>query len=60
MAIGLAMVGRGALETALLKILLDLNMINTIEYTTILFTALTTTILTPLIFSLAIEHKLKR
>jgi hypothetical protein len=54
------MVGRGALETALLKILLDLNMINTIEYTTILFTALTTTILTPLIFSLAIEHKLKR
>lgn len=59
-AIGLAMVGRGALETALLKILLDLNMINTIEYTTILFTALTTTILTPLIFSLAIEHKLKR
>lgn len=56
-AIGLAMTGRGALETALLKLLLDIGMINMIEYTTILFIALTTTILTPAIYSLTIEQK---
>jgi hypothetical protein len=51
------MVGRGALETVLLKILLDLDIISIVDYTTILFIALTTTILTPLIFSLVIKPK---
>jgi len=56
-AIGIAVVGRGALETVLLKILLDLDIISIVDYTTILFIALTTTILTPLIFSLVIKPK---
>lgn len=52
LSIGIAMIGRGALETALLKLLLDTNVINMNEYSTILLISISTTILTPLLYNL--------
>ncbi len=52
-AIGLAMSGRGSLETALLKIGLDAGIITETLFTTALTVSLTTTILAPLFYTLA-------
>jgi Kef-type K+ transport system membrane component KefB len=51
--VGFAMIGRGALETALLKILLDSGIISIAEYTTVLLTSLTTSVLAPQIVGVA-------
>ncbi len=51
-ASGMAMTGRGALETALMKLGLDYGLINQNEYSTIIIVALSTTIIAPLAFSL--------
>ncbi len=56
LSVGSAMVGRGVLETALLKILLDAGLINVTDYTTILLVAITTIILTPLLHGVASRH----
>ncbi|MEM1644730.1 MAG: cation:proton antiporter [Ignisphaera sp.] len=57
LSIGIAMIGRGALETALLKLLLDRNMISMNEYSTILIISISTTILTPLLYNLTTNYK---
>ncbi len=49
-AVGLAMSGRGSLETALLKIGLDAGIITETLFTTALTVALTTTIIAPLLY----------
>ncbi|MCI4435849.1 MAG: cation:proton antiporter [Ignisphaera sp.] len=56
--VGFAMIGRGALETALLKILLDTGIISVAEYTTILLTSLTTSVLAPQIVG-AVARRIK-
>ncbi len=53
LSVGSAMIGRGVLETALLKILLDAGLINVADYTTILLVAIATIILTPLLYGVA-------
>lgn len=50
-AAGVAMIGRGALETALLKLGLDNGILDIGDYSTIIIVALTTTILAPLLYS---------
>lgn len=50
-AVGAAMVGRGALETALLKLLLDQGVLSTGEYSSILAASLATTIAAPLLYT---------
>ncbi len=55
-AAGLAMTGRGALETALLKLGLDSGIINVAEYSTIILVALATTITAPLLYSLVYKE----
>ncbi len=50
LAVGLAMCGRGSLETALLKIGLDSGLINDVLFNTTLTVALATTILAPLFY----------
>lgn len=57
LSVSIAMTGRGALETALLKRLLDTEIINISEYSTILLVSISTTILTPLLYSLVTNHK---
>ncbi len=52
-AIGLAMSGRGALETALLKLGLDYGIINSLLFNTAITVSITTTIVAPLLYSLA-------
>ncbi len=52
-AIGLAMSGRGALETALLKLGLDYGIINSLLFNTAMTVSITTTIVAPLLYSLA-------
>ena len=50
-AAGVAMTGRGALETALLKLGLDSGIINISQYSTIILVALATAVLAPLLYS---------
>ncbi len=52
-AVGLAMSGRGSLETALLKIGIDTGIINDVLFNTALTVSLTTTILAPILYELA-------
>lgn len=52
LAAGIAMIGRGALETALLKLGLDYGIIDTGIYSTVVLVALTTTVLAPLLYSI--------
>jgi Kef-type K+ transport system membrane component KefB len=52
-AVGLAMSGRGALETALLKLGLDYGVLSPTLFNTAITVALTTTILAPIMYSLA-------
>jgi len=51
-AAGFAMTGRGALETALLKLGLDYGIIGLTEYSTIVSITLTTVIIAPLLYSI--------
>ncbi len=51
-AAGVAMTGRGALETALLKLGLDSGIINVSQYSTIILVALATAVLAPLLYSI--------
>lgn len=53
LAVGLAMCGRGSLETALLKIGLDSGLINNVLFNTTLTVALATTVLAPLMYVIA-------
>jgi Kef-type K+ transport system membrane component KefB len=53
LAIGLAMGGRGSLETALLKLGLDTGIISETLFTTALTVAITTTILAPILYTIA-------
>jgi len=50
-AVGVAMVGRGALETALLKLLLDQGLLTVGEYSSILAASLCTTVLAPILYT---------
>lgn len=52
LSIGIAMTGRGALETALLKLLHDIEMIGLDEYTSLLLTSISTTILAPILYNI--------
>ncbi len=51
-AAGIAMIGRGALETALLKLGLDTGILGVGDYSTIILVALTTTVIAPLLYSI--------
>ncbi len=51
--VGLAMSGRGSLETALLKLGIDYGIINDVLFNTTLTVSLTTTILAPIFYELA-------
>ncbi|MCD6301303.1 MAG: cation:proton antiporter [Staphylothermus sp.] len=55
-AIGLGMSGRGALETALLKLGLDYGIINSVLFNTAITVSITTTIVAPLLFSIAYKE----
>ncbi len=57
LAVGTAMVGRGVLETALLKLLLDAGLLNVEEYSTILLVAVSTTIAAPAMFGYVARSK---
>ncbi len=52
-AVGLAMSGRGALETALLNLGLSIGVINQTYYSTAITVAITTTILAPILYMIA-------
>ncbi len=56
LSVGSAMIGRGVLETALLKILLDADLIGVTDYTTVLLVAITTIILAPLLHAAASKY----
>ncbi|ADI31694.1 cation:proton antiporter [Staphylothermus hellenicus] len=51
-AVGLAMSGRGALETALLKLGLDYKIISPILFNTAITVSITTTVLAPILYSI--------
>ena len=51
--VGFAMVGRGALETALLKLGYDYGLITIEQYSTVIVVALSTTIIAPLLYMIA-------
>ncbi len=52
LAAGVAMVGRGALETALLKLGLDAGILDISTYSTVIVIAISTTIIAPLLYSI--------
>ncbi len=56
LAVGVAMIGRGALETALLKLGLDLGIITIQQYTTVIVVALSTTVIAPLLYMLVYKE----
>ena len=51
--VGFAMIGRGALETALLKLGYDFGIITIEQYSTVIVVALSTTIIAPLLYTIA-------
>jgi len=51
--VGFAMIGRGALETALLKLGYDFGIITIEQYSTVIVAALSTTIIAPLLYTIA-------
>lgn len=51
-AVGVLMTGRGALETALLKLGLDVGILDVSTYSTVVVIAIATTILAPLLYSI--------
>lgn len=58
--IGFAMIGRGALETALLKLGYDFDIITIEQYSTLIVVALSTTIIAPLLYSLTYRRYMHR
>ena len=56
-AVAIAMTGRGVLETALLKLLLDTGILKVSEYSTILLVALSTTVLAPIMYGFVMRYR---
>lgn len=55
-AVGLAMSGRGALDTALLKLGLDYGIISPVLFNTAITVSMTTTVIAPLLYSLTYKE----
>jgi len=58
--VGFAMIGRGALETALLKLGYDFGIITIEQYSTVIVVALSTTIIAPLLYTIAYRRYIPR